>query len=60
VQLTLWPFGAEVVSVRIGPDTDEKDDPVDHEVAHYTIAGFRVDEAAHLPDRGIGAGEEDV
>lgn len=59
MQLTLWLFGAEVFSVRIGPPVDDHD-PVDHEVAHYTVAGFRVDEAAHLPDRGIGAGEEDV
>lgn len=54
MQLTLWLFGAEVFSFRVGPDTDENDAPLDHEVSHYTVAGFKQDEASHLPDRDPG------
>lgn len=59
MRLTLWLFGAEVFAVQIGPGEDD-DTPLDHEVSHYVVTGFRQDEASHLPDREIGTGEEDV
>jgi hypothetical protein len=53
VQLTLWLFGAEVFSVRIGPPPDEAEEP---ERAHL-LESYPI---SHLPDREIGTGEEDT